>query len=175
MRGPRGGQGSLERPVQPGQRYAEVACVGKGPVCSCIASEHTNPDSGRAAGSICVRTRRPRVPMQRQEPAGLCIGLQISAPPPGCGTLSESSAGSFGDALGWRHCQPQPCSVGHQVGKSWWVQPEPGMVATCLWPPLSWPALEAMLSFSPLRLAFVFPGESISQSLNGTFLVLIIQ
>lgn len=52
MRGPRGGQGSLERPVQPGQWYAEVARVGKGPVCSCIASEHTNPDSGHAVGIL---------------------------------------------------------------------------------------------------------------------------
>lgn len=40
---------------------------------------------------------------------------------------------------------------------------------------LSQPALEDALPFSPLRLALVFPGESISQSLNGTFLVLIVQ
>lgn len=110
------------------EMHAEVACIGKGPVCSRVASEHTNPDSGHATGSISLETRRPYVPTQRQRPAELCIGLQTPALPLGCSTLSESSAGSFGDALGWRHCQPQPCSAGHRVGKAhvgaasrvWW-------------------------------------------------------
>lgn len=128
---------------------------GRGAVPSCIECEHARP---RSCTFLNVQGD-PTYPHGVKTHRVLHWAANISeAQPPfqiqGClGVLWAGVGGYMGDSVGTTSSL------------------FPGL---CL-PWAGWPALRGVLAFLPLSLASFFSAESISQSLNTTCLVLIIQ